>query len=101
MSNNSHFGCANDISYLKTTDYRPSNSLYVNVLDANKFRQHLQHNGMAIQKEQLGRFQNNMKCCACESQSNKMVQFNAQPTCGKSPQKDLPGLDKTTGYPLQ
>jgi len=94
MSNPSHNNCPSDISYLSTTDYRPSKTLYQNVKNANKFRLHLQRNGLALKAEQLARYENNMKCCLCEGQPKQMKQFNAQPTCGRQPQRILPGFDQ-------
>ena len=86
MSNPTNKAFPSDIAQIRTTDYRPSKQLYINVNDNNAYRQYLQRNSDKIRKQQLQRFEDGMGACKCEENNFQIVDFNF-PTLEKRLQK--------------
>ena len=81
MSNPTNFSAPSDISRLRTTNYRPSKSLYTQVYDNNAFRLYMQRNGDELRKMQLEEFEKKMGVCQCEKQPDSIKQFDGSKTC--------------------
>ena len=79
MSNPTNKSFPSDIAQLRTTDYRPSKQLYINVNDNNAYRQYLQKNANAIRKQQLAQFEGKMGSCQCEENNFQIVDFMGGP----------------------
>ena len=60
------------------TDYRPSNTLYVNVSNSNDFRAYLQNNANKIRAQNLKAFEDRMGCFSCEGQPKGIKPFKAK-----------------------
>ena len=77
MSNNTNYSCAplGMNNGILMTDYRPSNSLYVNVYDNNKFREYLQKNGNKIRQQNLRQFETKNGCFSCEKQPKQIKKY--------------------------
>jgi|ETNmetMinimDraft_28_1059901.scaffolds.fasta_scaffold298351_1 hypothetical protein len=72
MSNPTNYKCPNNVASILTTDYRPRKQLYENIVDNNAHRLYLQQNAEKLMAENKEKFNQHMRCCACDKFSKQV-----------------------------
>lgn len=78
MSNPTKHQCSNNIAQLPMGDFRPRKALYENVKNNNEFRLYLQQNAEMLMRKNLKNVEEEVKCCACESQPTEIVPYKCE-----------------------